>query len=295
MIITNKYNLPNALVDYIKDKEYKPTEKHYSATTIINSPRYILLQRRHNAEIEQDCSEFINMLLGTATHKILEDFDKTGFAELRVEEPIKDDYILTGVIDLLDVDDNAIVDWKTGTVTKILKGDFKDWKKQGLIYAWVAIKKGYYIDKLKFHVLLKDWTAREKRIADLKGEFYPEAQVYTWLHNVTTQDLIDIENYIRDKFEELIRCEKLSDDDLPDCEDTWFTGEKWAVHYLDKDGKPKQKAWRVFDTEEEAKKLFKQGENVIIHREGEHRRCQDYCPVCKFCKYYEARKPKEEK
>lgn len=288
MKITNKYNLPQALVDLIKNSQFGHTEKCYSATTILNPTRFIILNRRHNDEIEIDASQCINQVLGTATHSLIEKFDKTGFAEIYLKEEIRDGYFLTGKCDLYDEVNFALVDYKTANVWKIKFSDFDDWRRQGLIYAWLLIKKGHYVERIRFHALLKDWTAREKRLADMKGEFYPESQVYTYELKITSADLIEIEKFIRDKFDELIEAESLSDDDLLDCgkKDTWYTGDKFAVY-----GTNKNKAMRVFDTYEEANDyLNNKGGVEIVARKGEYRRCQDYCECCKFCKYYEERK-----
>ena len=289
MKITNKYNLPQALVDLIKNSQFGHTEKCYSATTILNPTRFIILNRRHNDEIEIDASQCINQVLGTATHSLIEKFDKTGFAEIYLKEEIRDGYFLTGKCDLYDEVNFALVDYKTANVWKIKFSDFDDWRRQGLIYSWLLIKKGHYVERIRFHALLKDWTAREKRLADMKGEFYPESQVYTYELKITSADLIEIEKFIRDKFDELIEAEKLSDDDLLDCgkKDTWYTGDKFAVY-----GTNKNKAMRVFDTYEEANDyLNNKGGVEIVARKGEYRRCQDYCECCKFCKYYQERKP----
>ena len=288
MKITNKYNLPQALVDLIKNSQFGHTEKCYSATTILNPTRFIILNRRHNDEIEIDASQCINQVLGTATHSLIEKFDKTGFAEIYLKEEIRDGYFLTGKCDLYDEVNFALVDYKTANVWKIKFSDFDDWRRQGLIYAWLLIKKGHYVERIRFHALLKDWTAREKRLADMKGEFYPESQVYTYELKITSADLVEIEKFIRDKFDELIEAEKLSDDDLLDCgkKDTWYTGDKFAVY-----GTNKNKAMRVFDTYEEANDyLNNKGGVEIVARKGEYRRCQDYCECCKFCKYYKERK-----
>ena len=287
MKITNKYNLPQALVDLIKNSQFGHAEKCYSATTILNPTRFIILNRRHNDEIEIDASQCINQVLGTATHSLIEKFDKTGFAEIYLKEEIRDSYFLTGKCDLYDEVNFALVDYKTANVWKIKFSDFDDWRKQGLIYAWLLIKKGHYVERIRFHALLKDWTAREKRLADMKGEFYPESQVYTYELKITSADLIEIEKFIRSKFDELIEAEKLSDDDLLDCgkKDTWYTGDKFAVY-----GTNKNKAMRVFDTYEEANDyLNNKGGVEIVARKGEYRRCQDYCECCKFCKYYKER------
>lgn len=288
MKITNRYNLPQALVDLVKNSQFGHTEKCYSATTILQPTRYIILNRRHNDEIEIDVSSCINQVLGTATHSLIEKFDKTGFAEIYLKEEIRDGYFLTGKCDLYDEVNFALVDWKTANVWKIKFADFEDWRKQGLIYAWLLIKKGHYVDKIRFHALLKDWTAREKRLADMKGEFYPESQVYTYELKINSSDLVENEEFIRNKFDELIEAEKLSDDDLLDCgkNDTWYTGDKFAVY-----GTNKNKALRVFDTLQEATDyLNNKGGVEIVARKGEYRRCQDYCECCNFCKYYEERK-----
>ena len=288
MKITNKKDLPQALVDLVKNSQFGFTEKCYSATTILNPTRYVILNRRHNDELEVDVSECINQVLGTATHSIIEKFDKTGYAEVYLKEEIRDDYFLTGKCDLYNEETFALEDYKTATVWKIKFADFDDWRKQGLIYAWLLIKKGHHVEKVRFHALLKDWTAREKRLADLKGDFYPDSQVYTYEFKITSADLVEIESFIRSKFDELIESEKLSDDELLDCgeKDTWYTGDKYAVY-----GKSRYKAIRVFETEKEAKDwLENKGGEEIVARKGEYRKCQDYCECCKFCKYYEERK-----
>ena len=292
MIITNKYNLPKALVDTIKNNQFAPTEKHYSVTTILSPTRSVLLTRRYFNEIEVDASRCINQLLGTATHSIIEKFDKTGFAEIYLKEEIFDGYYLTGKCDLYDEENFCLVDYKTATVWKIKFSDFEDWKKQGLMYAWLLRKKGKFVDKLKFYGLLKDWTAREKRLADLKGDFYPETQVYEWCYEISENDMIEIENFIKERFTELIENETISDNDLPDCGqiDTWYTGDKYAVYKSE----TAVKAARVLDSEQEAKDYIENklnGIGIIRFRQGEYRKCQDYCDCCKYCKYYEERKP----
>ena len=284
MIITNKQNLPKALVDVIEKDLYKPKNDTYSVTTLLNPTRQIILTQRHYDEIEMDANEMMNMLLGTAVHSLIEKIDKTGFSELYLK---KDK--LTGKCDLYDKENYELIDYKTATTWKITYKDFEDWRKQGLMYAWLLTQKGYYVKKLKFHAILKDWSPREAR----KNNDYPQSQVYTWEYLVTPQELKDIEDFIKDKIDRLEYCKKISDDELPDCgkEDCWYTGDKWAVykHLNDK------KAQKICDNEKEANDYIKNkmnGAGWLEFRQGEYRRCQDYCNVCKWCKYYEERKAK---
>ena len=291
MKVTNKFNLPDSFVNLVKGSQFKPTEKHYSVTTILNPVRSVILNRRHFDEIEIDASNCVNQILGTAVHGLIEKFDKTGFAEVFLKQEIQDGYYLTGKCDLYDEKNSALVDWKTATVWKIKFNDFEDWKKQGLMYAWLLIKQGKFVDKLRFYAILKDWTARELRLANLKGDFYPNNQVYLWEYKITTTDLIDIENFIRTQFAALIKAEKEADDELPDCgeKDTWFTGNKYAVYKKKGDAR----AMRVLETEKEAQDYMQvKGGTYIEKRIGEYRKCQDYCDCCKFCKYYNERKAK---
>ena len=85
MIITNKRDLPAPFVR-MAQSDYEYTPKRYSATTLLKSVREILLKRRHDAVLEQDCSDSIWMLFGKAVHYILEKYG-TGKNEF-VEEKL---------------------------------------------------------------------------------------------------------------------------------------------------------------------------------------------------------------
>jgi len=287
MIITNKYGLPQALVDIIKSDEKEHDPKEYGVTTVLKPTREILLKRRHEKELEIDVSDCINRLFGTAFHSLIEKHDRTGMSELKLEERVLDDYKSVGRLDLYNAENESIIDYKTATVWKVMFKDFEDWRKQGLLYAWLCLKNGFIVKKVIFYAFLKDWTAREKR---KQGENYPGSQIYTYEFDVTIGDLMKIEDWLTAKFEEIAVNEKLSDDELPPCpdEDCWYTGDKYAVYKNTNDAK----AQRVFDNIEEANGYLinkMDGKGVVAFRKGEYRKCQDYCEVCNFCKYYKER------
>lgn len=285
MIITNKNNLPSALVNLAQDR-YEPKEKRYSATTLLNPTRMIILERRYFDKIVVDVSDLVWLIFGTAVHEILESHDKTGYAEIKFEQKVINDYTLVGKIDLYNKADYAIEDYKTASVWKVKFGDFDDWEKQGLIYAWLAMQEGFLVKKIRFHALLKDWTARELRLAKLKGDFYPENSIWTWEHNININEILEIENFINEKLNELIIAEKLPDDKLPLCspEERWYSGDTFAV--MKNGGK---RALRVLDNMEDAELYLKnKGGDYISKRIGENRRCKDYCDVCQFCDFYKS-------
>ena len=282
MIITNKYNLPQAYVDAVKET-HPIIEKHYSVTGLLNPIRELLLKRRHYDEIEQDVSDMVWLLFGSAVHKIIEESDKTGYAEYELEQQIIGDYKLTGICDLYNESEFAVEDHKTVSVYKIIKQDFDDWKKQGLMYAWMLRKQGKLVTKLRFHALMKDWSAKDYRQSQYSGKFYPEHPIWTWEHEITENDMIFIESFIFDKFKEIVEAEKLSDDELPICsmEERWNDGEKYKIV---KAGQ--KRALKITNDEAEALTIAQSNNAAIETIKGEDRKCKDYCLVCKFCKHW---------
>lgn len=287
MVITNKHNLPQAFVDLVKADEKEHNDKKYGVTTILKPVREIILKRRHDSELEIDVSDCVNRLFGSAFHSLIEKHDKTNMSEIDFEWNVLDDFYLCGRLDLYDCVEQAVIDYKTATVWKVTFKDFEDWRKQGLMYAWLCMNHGFTVKTIKFHAFLKDWTPREKR---RNGDNYPDSQIYTYEYNIKISDLMEIDDYIKDKFKAIRDSLSLSDDDLAPCtpEDCWYTGDKWAVYKNEKN----KTALRVFDTQEEAcgyitNKL--DGVGKLEYRQGEYRKCQDYCEVCKFCKYYKER------
>lgn len=278
MRILNKNNLPQVLIDAI-DEKHKPVDKHYSVTTLLKPIREILLTRRHYNEIEQDISELIWAVFGSAVHKLIEDADKTGFAEFELAQLIMDDYFLTGICDLYDEEHFEVIDWKTTSVYKILHKDFEDWRKQGLMYAWSLRKLGHHVARLKFNAMLKDWSATD---AKYKSD-YPKYPIYVWQYEVTEADMQEIESFIKTQFKLIIACEKLADDDLPICsqEERWNTGDKYAVM---KQGR--KTAIKVCDSKEEAESLITGSDMFIEERKGEDKKCDNYCLCKKFCSYW---------
>lgn len=290
MIITNKYGLPEALVNLANDHTYEKKPKRYSVTEILNPLRSILLNRRHANEIEKDVSQMTNLIFGSAVHKIIEESDKSGCAEIYLAHEIENGYFLTGKCDLYNLETSSLEDYKTASVWKVLKSDFDDWRKQGLMYVWLFRQQGIMLEHIKFHALLKDWTERDLRLAELKGEYYPISAIWTYKLDVCERDIQFIEDFIRGKFADIMAADMLKDEDLPVCDDNdcWYTGDKWAVYK----NKTSARATRLFDTEEDAKSFMEKDttQTHLVHRKGEYRRCQDYCDCCKFCKYYEERK-----
>jgi len=282
MKITNKQNLPSAFFN-ICNEEYEIKPKRYSVTNLLLPLRELMILRKNFNEIEQDVSSMIWLVFGRAVHYILEQNDKTGYAEMKLTQEIRDGYVLSGRIDLYNEAEHSVEDYKTTSVWKVIHEEFDDWKKQGLMYAWLLRKNGYLVERMKFHALLKDWSPTEKRRT---GAGYPESAVFTWIYEINELDMIDIERFIRDKFDLIIEFEPK--DEYPMCsqEERWYSGDKFAVI---KEGN--KTAFRVFDTEKEAQDMatFKGKGFGVVQRLGEDKKCRDYCIARTFCPYYKGR------
>ena len=259
MKITNKLNLPKIFVDIV-ESEYTYKENRYSVTELLNGIREINLTRKHYEELEQDVADMSNLIFGSAVHKLFELADKEN-AEVKLEAKVGNK-VLSGQFDKLD--GYTLIDYKTAKVYKIKKEDFEDWRKQGLMYAWLCKQNGILVDKVKFIVLLKDWSLRSGL----------ESGIYVYEFKVTTLDLIDIEDWIKERL-------LLVDTDTPcTTEERWRTDDKWAV--MKEGGK---RAIKVYDNEKDAQESLKDG-LYVEYRPGDDVKCDNYCKVNMYCEYY---------
>jgi len=294
--ITNHLNLPQPFVSAV-ESEYVPTPQQYSVTTVLNPSRYVILSRRHNSEVEQDVADMIWLLFGTAFHSILE--NSRAEEEQLQEQYLKQDlgmfdkelegYKLSGKADLLDTKTNTMIDYKTTSVYKVMFGDYEDWRKQLLMYAWLFRQQGYKVNKGQIVALMKDHSKSKAKF----DRTYPQYPVKVIDFEFDDQDFVDIEKEIIDKFKELKRCEQLKDNELPMCsmEERWNDGNKYAVKK-----KGNKRAERVFDTKEQAEEYMKDKKGYEIEeRLGEDRRCMEYCSSCIYCPYWQERYGKENK
>lgn len=283
MIITNNTDLPKPFVR-MAESDYKPTPKRYSATTLLKPVREILLNRRYDSVLMRDCSEMIWLLFGKAVHKILEEYGtgENEFTEERLEVAMDSGYTVSGILDFYDIDKGEVADYKTASVWKVIYKDFEDWKKQGLIYAWLLRKNGLPCHKATFYALLKDHSAQKaKHEAD-----YPKEPVYRVEFTITDEEIAEIERFITDKLELLRTYEDKPDDELPLCtlEERWNDGDKYAVMR-----KGVKRALRVLDSMEAAREyVADKGGDYIELRKGEDKKCNDYCQCATKCAYWQS-------
>ena len=280
MKVTNRQNLPMALVNAVSvDRHNKKGE--YSATTLLKGACEQVLTSRHFDEIEVDASDSIWAVFGSAVHSIFENQKDETFKEERFEVPVSNSKV-TGRVDSYDLKNEILVDWKTASIWKVTYQDFDDWKKQGLIYSWLMKQNGLTVKKCRFIALLKDHSKSKARI----DASYPQSPVYIYEFDVTEKDLAEIETFIKEKVKQFEVAETLVDEKLTPCtkEERWEDKDRYAVM---KEGR--KTAIKLFDSKEEAEQNMKAlGGTYIEERKAEPKKCNDYCTCRAFCPFWKS-------
>ena len=64
MKYTNKFNLPESIVNAVKRPSYSRGKSTISVTQLINSPQIVALREKHSDDIEVDVSDQVWALFG---------------------------------------------------------------------------------------------------------------------------------------------------------------------------------------------------------------------------------------
>lgn len=288
MKITNNLTLPEPIVSAVT-REYTHKPKQYSVTALLKGPCQIVLERRHDTEIEQDVSEMIWMLFGTAVHNVLENAQETinQLKENKLVIDVSNGYKLSGIFDLYDDATGTVTDYKTASVNKVLYNDWDDYRKQTLIYCWMLRQIGFDARRGEIVAILKD----QSKAKALQGGNYPQHPVYRIGWDFDDNDFEEIKQFIETRFKEIADCEQMKDEDLPNCSpsERWRKDDTYAIMK----GKNK-KATKLCPTLGDAQayidnKMLDPKLHRIEKREGADNRCDNYCNVNKWCPYYKNR------
>ena len=282
MKLTNRYGLPDTIVNVIKRPQYTKGESQISATEILNSPRIVQLKRKHFDELEEDASDMVWSLFGSAVHNILEHGkDDHHIVEERVFAKF-DGWVISGQIDLQEVYEDGVVlsDYKVTSAWTVMNE--KDaWHQQLNTYAWLVEKaKEKHIKGLQIVAIVRDWSRREAMVK----EGYPKAPVV--IINIPLWSFEDREQYVSKRL-------KLHNDaffaahtgeEMPECtpEDTW---EKPTTFAVMKEGGKRAKS--VHETRAAAQKALPEKGYFIEVREGGRTRCESFCQVSGMCSQYQ--------
>jgi hypothetical protein len=281
MKITNKYNLPDTILNVLDRPTYSKGKAHISATELLNSPRIVQLKRKYWEFIETDASEMIWALFGSAVHNILEHGKgENHIVEQRLGTDV-DGWRLSGAIDLQEEDEDGIgiKDYKVTGAWSVMN-EKQDWHNQLNVYAYLVEKEAKKkVKSLQIVAIVRDWAAR-----DTVKEGYPQSPIATI--DIPLWPMDEREQYIRDRvsLHSAAYFEMETNSELPLCseEDMW---EKPTSYAVIKVGGVRAKS--VHKTLEEAQHALNQvkGYNLEV-RQGERTRCAKYCQVSEFCTQY---------
>lgn len=283
MKITNKHNVPETLVALASRDYYSKGRADYSVTEIISPPRVQRLRRKHHEEMEQDVSDMLWQLLGSALHVVAERGVADGhITEERIIAEIGD-VKLSGAIDIQRITPEGIIitDYKF-TSAWALRQDKPEWEAQQNIYAWLVEKvKGQKVVGVQICALIRDWSRRE---ASVKAD-YPQAPIQVL--DLPLWELDKTEAYIKERIDahRLSKVQADWGDELPPCTDDerWVRETKFAVK---REGR--KTAIRVLDSEQEAKELAEKEKGYVEIRKGEAIRCTgNFCGVAQWCSQYQ--------
>jgi len=278
MKISNRANLPDALVAAIENDPYTKGTADFSVTELIGPPRIAALKIKHHDDIEEDAEDRLHSLYGQIVHLILERANRVGFAEKRLYLE-SDGSSISGQLDTVELESGTLTDWKFSTVWKFKPGNPapEEWVAQLNMQLELLRVNGMDAKSLQIVGLLRDFSKLEAR----RNPDYPKRSVV----------IMPIPMWEREKTQSFILnrviLHKQARITLPLCtpEERWARPNKYAL--MKKGGK---RAVKLYDSEADAKSHAESDpKNLFVEdRPGDQVRCSAYCGAAPFCAQYEA-------
>ncbi len=281
MKITNKHDVPLPLVTLASREYYSKGKSQYSVTELMSPPRIRRLREQYDDAIEQDVSDMLWSMLGSALHVVMERGQTPGFiTEQRLFYEV-DGVTISGAIDLQEETPFGVIitDYKFTSAWAVMQ-EKQEWVQQLNVYRFLVEKvKGKKVVGLRICALVRDFSRHETK------EGYPKAPIE--MVDLEVWPLEKTEAYIRERLEahRISKVDHDLGDELAPCsnEDRWMSETVFAVK---REGR--KTAIRVLKDEEEAKALAEKEKGYVETRLGEPRRCTgNYCGVAQWCKQFQ--------
>lgn len=276
MKLTNKSNLPEALVRALQNDSYDSGDSDFTATSLLKPPRVTALEKRHRHEIEEDAEDGLYRLYGQVAHGILERANMADLAEKRFFAEFTVDgktYKVSAQLDTLSLTNGTLSDFKftTSWGFKANQPPKPEWVAQLNIQLELMRRNGLDANALQIIGLLRDWQIREAKF----NKDYPQAPVSTlaipmWSREQTT-------SFIGMR----IKAHVDAQTNLPECtpDERWAKPDQWAVVK----GKRAINGGVQFSQELAEQIAAKNPGTRVVFRPGESTRCASYCRVAQFC------------
>jgi hypothetical protein len=264
MKLTNKFNLPDPIVNAVSNTGYTPGSSDITVTQLIQPPLLRSLTKKHWDDLEEDVSSRVWALFGTSVHHLLEMAYKGRTA--RVEERVYAEVLgwkLGGQFDALEGD--VLSDYKVTSV--YAREGKKEWVEQLNVLRWLLHQNGTVVNKLQIVAIFRDWREMESK----KNADYPSQAM---ILPIKLWSLEDTGKFI----EERVALHQSENPPICTDEERWATKHQFALM--------KKGAKRAI-------KLYESKDNVVLskdqyweERPSQYRRCESYCAVSKFCPHW---------
>ncbi len=285
MRYTNKFNLPDYVVEWLESDSYDFEEGVISATRLLAPPRQFVLNHRFKEELEMDISDIIPSRYGTAIH---DSVDKVKLTNCMQEERLYTNieingkiFKLSGKFDIIKDMDKPIrklVDIKSTSVwSYIYDSKTKDYEAQLSIYRYLANKNGLNVgDDAEILMVFTDWSRKRSEL----NYTYPDTRIKVKPIKLWSEK--ETEEYIKFRLGLFDKCLEMDENELPECtdEELWRDKPKFEVNIKDR-------VVKTCSSEEKAKEHIEkyQLDAKINLRKGGVKRC-GYCTARRFCSQY---------
>ena len=176
MILTNRYDYPEAIVKATQNEIYRPKSDVYRCTEILDSPYVKQLMIKYWDDIEIDVDDYIySSLFGTAWHKFLSQWEVDAMVERRWNLRVLG-VLLTGQTDIYKPSLGHIEDNKTCGAFSFVFGQ-PHWEEQLNVYATLVEQNGFPVKALYIDAFIRDWSKYEAERRD-RRDSYPNRKFY---------------------------------------------------------------------------------------------------------------------
>lgn len=274
IILTNKYNKPQAIVDAIKNDLYDGYDSDYTATSLSSPILLRWLQKNRDSVV--DVMDMLHLLLGEAVHMILEKANGKGYVKEKRVYWTYNNLKISGKFDVYYHTTKLLQDYKTAKAYSLVYKDTLDkWKTQMNYLRFLMHHNNIPVEKAEMVAILKDFEPKRAGLNHYPPDMLPIIPIPLDDLAVTEANIIaDIERHEQWKNAKVT--------DIPICthEERWYQPEKWLVRLGNN---------KVYNraTHALAKRDCDRVPNSTMELVPESfRRCEQFCSVKHVCPVY---------
>src|SRR5947209_5130098 len=160
MKITNHSNLPDPLVNAIRNDPYHAGGSDITVTALIRPARQVALQKQFDEEIEEDASERIWALIGQIGHSILQRGSQHELTEHRMFGECNG-WKISGQADVIHPE--TLIDYKFTSVWGAKDGIRPEWEQQCNLLILLGAMNDVPISRAQIVAIYRDWSKLEAR------------------------------------------------------------------------------------------------------------------------------------